>query len=144
MIVIADTSGLIAAFNPSDPEHAAARTALTSAGTSVVSPLVMLEIEHVAARELNRDAGLLINDWLLRNTRQRRIIVATLTAETVERARRVQDRYADLRLDLTDAVKVVLAAEFQTEVNLTLDHRDFRAISPLTSHSAFRLLPADA
>lgn len=144
MIVIADTSGLIAAFNPSDPEHAVARLALGAAGATVVSPLVMHEIEHVASRAMNRAAGRLINDWLLGNTARRRVVVAGVTGETVARARRVQDRYADLHLDLTDAVNVVIAAEYESDTLLTLDHRDFRAITPLTAHRSFRLLPADA
>lgn len=52
-------------------------------------------------------------------------------------------RYASLQLDLADAVNVVLAARFQTNVVLTLDHRDLRAVRPLTHHAAFRLLPDD-
>jgi uncharacterized protein len=55
----------------------------------------------------------------------------------------VQDRYADLGLDLTDAVNVVLAEQYETEYVLTLDRRDFRAVRPLTGHIAFVLLPDD-
>ncbi|GAA4232966.1 putative nucleic acid-binding protein [Streptosporangium album] len=49
-----------------------------------------------------------------------------------------------LRLDLADAVGVVLADRYRTNRILTLDQRDFRAIEPLTHGlTAFHILPAD-
>jgi hypothetical protein len=45
----------------------------------------------------------------------------------------------DSALDLTDAVNVALASDFDTDAILTLDRRDFRAVRPLaTSRSASR------
>jgi uncharacterized protein len=61
----------------------------------------------------------------------------------LETARKVQRRYPALDLDLADGVNVALAAEYRTDVVLTLDPRDFRAIRPLTPHASFRLLPDD-
>ncbi|MDG4769798.1 hypothetical protein [Solwaraspora sp. WMMD792] len=55
----------------------------------------------------------------------------------------VPSRYAALRLDLTDATNVVLAEQYETDAVLTLDQRDFRAIRPLSSRTAFRVLPDD-
>ncbi len=52
-------------------------------------------------------------------------------------------QYADLELDLADALNVAVAADYRTNAVLTLDHRDFRAVRPLTSHDAFLLLPDD-
>ena len=72
-----------------------------------------------------------------------RVLVAEVPAAVLRRARAVQMRYADLRLDLADSVNVVLAEQYETETVLTLDRRDFRAIRPLTRHTAFRLLPDD-
>ena len=46
-------------------------------------------------------------------------------------------------IGLTDAMNVLLAGEFRTDVIATLDHRHFRMIRPLTPHDAFRLLPED-
>lgn len=143
MIVIGDTSGLVAALNVSDPEHEAARVALRGAALTVVSPLVLLEIEHITTRNVGRQAALSVNDWLLEQERTGRVAVPGLSADTLRKARTVQDRYAALRLDLTDAVNVMLAEQFDTEAVLTLDRRDFRAISPLTGRHAFRLLPDD-
>jgi uncharacterized protein len=46
-------------------------------------------------------------------------------------------------IGLTDALNVVLAREFRTDVVATFDIRHFRMIRPLTPHAAFRLLPDD-
>lgn len=143
MIVVADTSGLVAAFNSADPEHLAARKALVDAALTVVSPLVLLEIEHVTTRNVGRQAALAINDWLLAQERTGRVAIATVTASTLRTARTVQNRYAALRLDLTDAISVAMAEQYETDAVLTLDRRDFRAITPLNNVPAFRLLPDD-
>lgn len=144
MILIADTSGLIAAFNPLQPEHGPARTALRAAGLTVVTPLVLLEVEVVGRREIGRAAAHALLDWLLAQTGSDRIRVAAVTAEVLRTARSVQRRFADLSLDLTDAVNVAVAERFATNDVLTLDRRDFRAVAPLTHHQGFRLLPDDA
>lgn len=143
MIVIGDTSGLVAAFNVSDPEHQAARTALLSASATVVSPLVFGEIEHIITRNINRKTAYAVNDWLLKQTHSMRVLVPEVAAEVLREARAIQTRYTDLCLDLTDAVNVALAEQYDTESVLTLDRRDFRAVRPLTGHKAFRLLPDD-
>jgi predicted nucleic acid-binding protein len=48
-----------------------------------------------------------------------------------------------MRLDPTDATDVSLAERYETVAVLTLDRRDFRAITRLTGDAAFRLLPDD-
>ncbi|WP_370592640.1 hypothetical protein [Streptomyces sp. NBRC 109706] len=53
-------------------------------------------------------------------------------------------KHEGLRLDLADAVGVVLAHRYRTDRVLTLDRRDFRAITPLTpGFESFRILPTD-
>lgn len=143
MIVIGDTSGLVAAFNPSSALHARARAAFTAAAATVISPLVLLEIEHIMTRERGRAAAYAVNDWLLANTESQRVVVPELGVDLLRRARRVQGAYRDLRLDLTDAVNVALAEVYATVQVLTLDARDFRAVTPLTAEPAFVLLPED-
>lgn len=143
MIVIADTSGVVAAVNRADPEHEAARDAWSQAATTVVSPMVFAEIEHIMTRGGGRPAAYAVNDWLLEQARTLRVELAEVSAETLRRARRVQDRHAGLRLDLTDAVNVILAEAYETTAVLTLDRRDFRAVRPLTGHKSFLLLPDD-
>lgn len=143
MILLGDTSGLVAAFNPSDAEHHEARSSLMAASATVVPALVMFEIEHIFTRDHGRKRAYAVNDWILRNTDSRRIVVPDITSEALVQARRVQNAYRDLEFDLTDALHVVLSGEFQTNVILTKDHRDFRTVRPLTGHAAFRILPAD-
>ncbi len=59
-------------------------------------------------------------------------------------AHEVRAGYRARRLDLADAVGVVLADRYKTDRIFTLDQRDFRAVKPLTkSFSAFRLPPID-
>ncbi|MEV6554774.1 PIN domain-containing protein [Nocardia sp. NPDC051756] len=143
MIVIGDTSALVAAFDTDHSEHEGARAALAAAALTVVCPLVLLEIEHIVTRDFDRHTVGVVHDWLLAQEPLGRVAVAPLPSEHLRKARRVQDRYADLRLDFTDAVNVVLAAEYETDVILTLDRKDFRAIRPLTGAEGFRVLPDD-
>jgi uncharacterized protein len=143
VIVIGDTSGLVSAFNSDDPGQAAARTALQRASLTVISPLVIAEIEHIMTRNIDRNTAHEAIDWLLAQERTTRVLVSESAAPVLRCARLIQERYAVLGLDLADSVNVVLAAEYETECVLTLDRRDFRAIRPLTHHRAFRLLPDD-
>ena len=143
MIVIGDTSGLLAAINRFDPDHEAARESWRQASVTVIAPLVIAEVDHVMTSRKGRQAAWQISDWLLDQVRDDRVRVVDVSAKALRRARAVQNRYADLRLDLTDAVNVVLAERYETEYVLTLDRRDFRAVRPLTGHDAFVLLPDD-
>lgn len=143
MIVIGDTSALVAAFDTTHSEHENARTALSAASLTVVCSLVLLEIEHIVTRDFDRETVGALHDWLLAQELVGRVAVPALPSDHLRKARRVQDRYTDLRLDFTDAVNVVLAAEYETDVILTLDRKDFRAVRPLTGEQGFRVLPDD-
>ncbi|MFD4432556.1 PIN domain-containing protein [Nocardia sp. NPDC058497] len=142
-IVIADTSGLIAAFDTSAPESDAAFAALENAGLVVLSPLAFAELDHVGRRELGRALAQSMIEDLSAQVRMGAFEIAQITADILDQANAVRTLYPALNLDLADAVCVALAAEYETDAVLTLDHRDFRALTPLTSHRAFRILPAD-
>lgn len=143
IIVIADTSGLLAALDSGHPEHAAASETILSAGLLVISPLLLAELDHVATRELGRQAALSavsdIRHWMRRG----RVVVPQITADHLEAAQSVRARHQALGLDLADAVNVAFAADYDTDAILTLDRRDFRALRPLGRHKAFRVLPDD-
>lgn len=143
MIVVGDTSGLVAAFNKHDPEHAAARRAFREASATVISPLVFGEIEHIITRNVDRKTAHAVQDWLLAQEQSMRVLIPEVTAPVLRAGRAVQSRYAELCLDLADSVNVALAEQYETDTVLTLDRRDFRAIRPLSGHVAFRLLPDD-
>jgi uncharacterized protein len=143
IVVVADTSGLLAAIDDGHPARDAARAVLQSAGTLVVSPVLLSELDHVARRVLGRRASHTAIDDIRYWARAGRAVIPPITAETLDIAQAVRMKYADLKLDLADAVNVALAAEFRTNAVFTLDRRDFRAIRPLTAHEAFVLLPDD-
>ncbi|MCC3766287.1 PIN domain-containing protein [Streptomyces sp. UNOC14_S4] len=143
IIVVADTSGLLAALDSTHPEHQAANEAIMVAGLLVLSPLLLAEIDHVATRELGREAAVSAVDDIRHWMRRGRISVPEITEDHLGVAQSVRARYSGLDLDLADAVNVALAADFDTDAILTLDRRDFRAVRPLGRYKAFRVLPDD-
>ncbi|MGY0491199.1 PIN domain-containing protein [Streptomyces sp. WG-D5] len=143
IIVIADTSGLLAALDSTHPEHQASNEAIMAAGLLVMSPLLLAEIDHVATRELGREAALSAVDDIRNWMRRGRVAVPEVTEDHLGVAQSVRARYRDLDLDLADAVNVALAADYDTDAVLTLGRRDFRAVRPLGRHKAFRVLPDD-
>jgi predicted nucleic acid-binding protein len=143
IIVIADTSGLLAALDSTHPEHGAANEAILAAGLLIMSPLLLAELDHVATRELGRAAALSAVDDIRRWMRRGRVVVPEITEDHLGTAQSVRARYGALGLDLADAVNVALASDYDTDAILTLDRRDFRTVRPLGRHKAFRVLPDD-
>jgi predicted nucleic acid-binding protein len=143
VIVVADTSGIIAASDRNARESAACRAVMQEAGTIIISPLVLTEVDHLAKARFGSHARTAIIDFILTQARLSRFQIPETGLETLDTARAVQHQYASLDLDLADAVNVALAAQYRTDAVLTLDRRDFRAMRPLTPHKWFRLLPDD-
>lgn len=143
MIVIADTSGIIAASDRNAPQAPACRAVLEDAGAVIISGLVLAELDHMAKARFGSESRNRLLDHILAQVRRMRFQVAETSLDVLDTARAVQRRYAALDLDFADAVNVALAAEFRTDAVLSLDHRDFRGVRPLTPHKAFRLLPDD-
>lgn len=143
MIVIADTSGIIAASDRHARESAACLQIIKEAGTVIISPLVLTEVDHLAKARFGSLARTTIIDFILAQARQLRFQLPETSLQILDTARLVQQQYASLDLDLADAVNVTLAAQYRTDAVLTLDRRDFRAMRPLTPHKWFRLLPDD-
>ncbi|MEY9871057.1 putative nucleic acid-binding protein [Streptacidiphilus sp. MAP12-33] len=143
IVVVADTSGLLAALDSTHPEHQGTNEAIMAAGLLVMSPLLLAELDHVATRELGRDAAISAIDDIRRWMRVGRVVVPEVTESHLGAAQSLRARYASLNLDLADAVNVALASEYDTDAVLTLDRRDFRALRPLGRHKSFRLLPDD-
>ncbi|MCE3030614.1 MULTISPECIES: PIN domain-containing protein [unclassified Streptomyces] len=143
IIVIADTSGLLAALDSTHSDHGAANEAIMAAGLLIASPLLLAELDHVATRELGREAALSAVDDIRRWMRRGRVVVPEITEDHLGAAQMLRIRYRALNLDLADAVNMALAADYDTDAILTLDRRDFRAVRPLSRHKAFRVLPDD-
>ncbi|MFI8092531.1 type II toxin-antitoxin system VapC family toxin [Streptomyces sp. NPDC086080] len=143
MIVIADTSGIIASVDRSCTEHKAARHVMDTAGLLVVPQLVLAELDHLLSRRFGKDAAGQVLDTLVAQARTGRYVLGDTHVGLLADARLIQRRYRELALDLADSMIAVMAREYATDAVLTLDRKDFRTVRPLTSHAAFRLLPDD-
>lgn len=139
MTLLLDTSGLYAALNPAQRSHAACAQVLRShTGLLVLSPFVLAELDYLVLTEGGVDRELA----LLAEVAGGAYELASVSADEVGEAQQVAARHRDLALGLADASLVVLAARYQTDEVLTLDHRHFRVVAAPGGHP-FRLLPAD-
>lgn len=143
MIVVADTSAVYAAFDAAQPEHADAR-AIMETELLAISPMVLTELDHLLHRGLGFPAAVRAIEALTDHISKGRYKLAGLQPADLAAAHEVRTKHHDLRLDLADAVGVVMADRFRTDLVFTLDQRDFRSITPLTpGFASFRLLPMD-
>lgn len=143
VVVVADTSGLIASIDLEAKEHTGAREVVNAASVLVVPQLVIAELDHLVSRRFGKKAAGRLLDSLIDHASRGRVHFAEADASMLRTARTVQDRHEALRLDLTDAVITAVAREYATTAILTLDRRDFRAIQPLTGEPSFQVLPDD-
>lgn len=144
MIVVADTSAMFAAFDRAQPEHRRAIEVMET-DTLAISPLVLTEIDHLMHRDLGFQAAMQVSAALNDRLSDGQYKLAELKPADLRAAYEIRAKYDGLRLDLADAIGVVLADRYRTNRIFTLDERDFRAITPLTrGFDSFRILPADA
>lgn len=108
-IVVADISALLAIADRSDPDHAATAGAAKHAGALVVSPLVLAGTDHLARGLGNRGREALLGG-IIEEAAKGRVLIRAVTVDHVVIVTSVMHQYADLDLDLTDAVTVALAA----------------------------------
>ena len=135
-----DTGGLYAALDANEALHGRAVAALVAATPPrVVSPFVLAELDYLIASRVGHQAQMALIDEVARGAYQ----LELFSSEDVGHARRIMERYADLRIGLADASVVVLANRHRTLELLCTDERHFRALKG-TGGKAFRLLPFDA
>jgi predicted nucleic acid-binding protein len=139
-VAIADTSALIAFFNETDQHHQAVRVGVAQVGHIVVSPCVLAELDYLIATRQGPRAAREVLAYIAGRVAGGRWEVPAIGALLLA-AHAVLDDYPSV--GLADAMNVVLAREFRTDVVATLDNRHFRMIRPLTRHDGFRLLPDD-
>jgi uncharacterized protein len=139
-VIIADTSGLLAAFGRDQRDHRAARAAIEGdPGPVVLSPYVLAELDYL----LQKRAGVPAELEFLREVGAGLFELASFGRDDLAQAIGVIERYREMSVGLADASLVVLAQRYGTTRLLTLDERHFRAIRPLHAQ-AFALLPADS
>ena len=138
-MILLDTSGMLAALDASQRQHAPCRAALESAkGPMLLSPFVLAELDYLLMRHVGANAQAALLDEVVRGAYR----LEGFTAGDVARAGEVMRRYADLEIGLADASIVVLAERYETAEVLTLDLRHFQALR-IGGRKRFRILPAD-
>ena len=136
-MIIADTSGLLALFNLTEPAHAPVQRVVARAGEPlVVSPYVVAELDYLVATRIGLDAELAMMAELAGGAYD----VTGFDAADLAKASTVIARYRDQSIGVADASVVVLADRYHTREILTLDHRHFGVLRPL-SGGRFKLLP---
>jgi uncharacterized protein len=139
VVIVLDTSGLLAAIDSSQRFHEAAKETLgRTVEPLILSPFVLAELDYLLAARVGREAELALLQEVARETYR----LAPFSIGNVAEARRIMVQYADLRIGLADASNVVLANRHGTLDVLTLDERHFRAFRGPGGHP-FRILPAD-
>ena len=139
-MIVLDTGGLYAALDANEALHGRAVAALATARPPrVLSPFVLAELDYLFASRIGHQAQMALVDEIVRGAYQ----LELFSSEDMSHARRIMERYADLRIGLADASVVVLANRHRTLDLLSTDERHFRALRG-TGGKPFRLLPSDA
>ena len=139
-MIVLDTGGLYAALDANEVLHGRAVAALVAAtAPRVLSPFVLAELDYLIASRVGHQAQMALVDEVTRGAYQ----LELFSSEDVGHAKRIMERYADLRIGLADASVVVLANRHRTLELLCTDERHFRVLRG-TGGKPFRLLPFDA
>ncbi|HEY5617761.1 MAG TPA: PIN domain-containing protein [Vicinamibacterales bacterium] len=139
-MIVLDTGGLYAALDANEALHGRAVAALVAATPPrVVSPFVLAELDYLIASRVGHQAQMALIDEVARGAYQ----LELFSSEDVGHAKRIMERYADLRIGLADASVVVLANRHRTLELLCTDERHFRVLRG-TGGKPFRLRPFDA
>ena len=147
MRLVADTGGIVAAMNSAEPDHELYRDTLESAATAVISPLVVAEVHYLLSTIGAHGAA---NDFLEDLAGGFYELAAIAPGDYATAAgliKRYEGRMERKRrkpgsLDLADAVNIVIANRYSTNMILATD-QDYRVTTPLSGHHYFVLLPMD-
>ena len=139
-MIVLDTGGLYAALDANEALHGRAVAALVAATPPrVVSPFVLAELDYLIASRVGHQGQMALIDEVARGAYQ----LELFSSEDVGHAKRIMERYADLRIGLADASVVILANRHRTLELLCTDERHFRVLRG-TDGKPFRLRPFDA
>ena len=137
-MILLDTSGLLAAIDGSQHQHAEAAAALRQASAPLLlSPFVLTELDYLLATRVGVRAQRAMLDEVARGAYR----LETFTGADVGLAAVILRRYPNLEIGLADASIVVLAERYAVWDVLTLDHRHFHALRG-PGRQRFRLLPS--
>lgn len=123
-MITADTSGILALLNRSDPAHTAVTSVVDQEiGDLIVPAAVIGELAYMLERLRLRS----IIDVFLSDL-ERRAFIVDWNVTDLRRIRELISRYADFPLGIVDA-SVIACAERNGERVLTLDRRDFGVVA---------------
>lgn len=138
-MILLDTSGLLAAIDQNQRQHADCRGALESAAPPLLlSPFVLAELDYLLLRHVGPAAQSALLEEVGRNAFQ----LEPFDANDIERARAVVEDFNDLKIGLADASLVVLAERHDIADVLTLDRRHFEVLR-FARRRRFRIVPTD-
>ena len=113
-----DTSGLLAAIDGSQRQHAEAAAAIReSSGPLLLSPFVLAELDYLLSTRVSQAAAVALLDQVATGAYR----LEPMEADDIGRALEIVQQYSDLQLGLADASLVVLAERHDTHDILTLD-----------------------
>lgn len=139
-MILIDSSGLLAAIDSSERDHAAAARALGAADPPfLLSPFVLAELDYFLQKRVGSGAELAFLSEVALGAYQ----LEPFGRDDVASALEIADKYKDIKLGLADASIVVLAERHSVLDVLTLDERHFRTVRT-SKGQPFRIVPSDA
>ena len=139
-MIILDSSVLYALLDAADGRHEEAATWYAGVDRDLATtPLVLAEVDHFVTRQSDERAVAAFRADLVGGA-----YAVEWWDGAASTAAEIAHEYRGLRLGLTDASLVALAAISGTTEIATFDQRHFRAVRPRAGRDAFTLLPADA
>ena len=138
-MIILDTSGVLAALDARQSQHAEAARVLREPQRRILSPFVLAELDYLISHRVGEVQA---RDFL-EDVAAGGYELHPFTSQEVAAALRIMKRYADMPLGLADASVMALADVYGCSTFLTLDERHFRAVLNAEGRP-FHLLPQDA
>ena len=127
--MIVDTSALLAYFDAAEPDHQAVTRIIEGSNELlVISPYVVAELDYLVAARVGVEAELTV----LRELSTGAWELASFGVPELEQAASVIAKFYDQRIGVADASNVVLADRYGTRRIVTLDHRHFSVLRPIS------------
>jgi predicted nucleic acid-binding protein len=137
MTIVADTGAIVGLIDRSDRHHRVLRELFDEADQGWVLPWVILpEVDYLVAAHVSARAA----EAFLADLANGTFHVSWGQHDDIALAERLVKKYRTLEIGLVDAVVIATAARLHADAIVTLDVRDFSAVSIPGSP---RLLPRD-
>ncbi|MBY0492849.1 MAG: PIN domain-containing protein [Cyanobacteria bacterium] len=136
-MLVVDTSGLLAAIDGSQRDHAACAAVIAQhTGPFLLSPFVLAELDYLLAARVGRHAQAAFLEEVARGAYQ----LEPFDSEDVSAAGQLLAKYDAIEPGLADASIVVIAGRHRVRDVLTLDRRHFDVMRQLNGRP-FRVWP---